>query len=75
MDRHNSLHKASRVTLPQSVSCVADADSLESNAMLHPSRPMIGVRSNVANVLARVGLFTCSLAVIATASLLAFWVR
>ncbi len=75
MDRHNSLHKASRVILPESVSCVPDADSLESDAMLHHPSHLTGVRSNVANVLARVGLFTCSLAVIATASLLAFWVR
>lgn len=74
MDRHNSLHKASRVALPDSVKCVGDADSSEPYAM-HSSHPISAARSNVANVLARVGLFTCSLAVIATASLLAFWVR
>lgn len=74
MDRHNSLHKASRVTLPASVSCISEADRSEPDAMLD-SNSLTGIRSNVANVLARVGLFTCSLAVIATASLLAFWVR
>ena len=42
---------------------------------MHSIPSISAARSNVANVLARVGLFTCSLAVIATASLLAFWVR
>ena len=74
MDRHNSLHKASRVTLPNSVSFSIEADSSELSAMPQPTT-RAGVRSNVADVLARVGLFTCSLAVIATASLLALWVR
>ena len=73
MDRHNSLHKASRVTLPDSVSCSTEADRSECNPM--PQQSRAGVRSTIADVLARVGLVTCSLAVIATASLLALWVH
>jgi hypothetical protein len=65
MDRHSDLHKGSRVELPASLEWQADmneADTgLVSGAML----------SGAARLLGRIGMLTCALAVVATASLIA----
>jgi hypothetical protein len=75
MDRHNTLYKGSRVELPASLSWLADAMTWET-AMPHDQtskkRPS---RSKLGEALGRIGVFTCGLAVVATASLLAFHVH
>ena len=65
MDRHNSLHKASRVELPDWLEWQADKD--------RPEFAMIpdAMLSGMARLLGRLGMLTCGLAVVATASLIA----
>jgi hypothetical protein len=71
MDRHNNLHKASRVELPASLQWLFDNTDPESPMSLEPGSQRRPNLSKSGELIARIGVLTCSLAVIATASLLA----
>jgi hypothetical protein len=70
MDRHDSLHKGSRVDLPASLQWVQDPANPE--PLMSISRPVL---SKLGELLGRIGVFGCALAVVATASLLAMHVN
>ncbi|GAC1344654.1 MAG: hypothetical protein NVSMB18_22700 [Acetobacteraceae bacterium] len=73
MDRHNTLHKPSRVELPFSLNCEAESDS--ELAVLFEASPVTRwLQTSLAVPLARLGVYTGSVAVIVTASLLALYV-
>jgi hypothetical protein len=70
MDRHNNLHIGSRVELPVSLDWLLDPNA--------PEPPMSSSRllvSKIGRILGRIGVFTCALAVVATASILAMQIR
>lgn len=75
MDRQNNVHKVSRVELPGALislhESVRSELSMPSTTRLAP-RPIL---SKLAASLGRLGIFTCGLVVIATASLLAMLVH
>ena len=75
MDRHNNLHKASRVELPAALRCTEQATRSEYDAMIFGASDETSSRARLAGLLGRIGLLTSSLVVIATASLLALYVR
>jgi hypothetical protein len=75
MDRHNTLHKASRTELPASLDCRPDVTEAEPPMRYEPVLSLRPVLSKLTEVLGRIGVFSCGLAVIATASLLAMHVR
>ena len=66
MDRHNSLHKGSRVDLPASLEWVLDPTTSETPMSTSPP-----VLSKLGELLGRIGVYTSALVVVATASLLA----
>ena len=75
MDRHNIVHQASRVELAEVLNGPGSAIGPEVEAMSESGPLFPGtVRSRRADMLGKFGLWTCSLAVIATATLLAVWV-
>jgi hypothetical protein len=71
MDRHNNLHKNSRVELRASLFSLLDNTDPESPMSLEPSSTLRPKLSKLGEIIARVGVLTCALAVVATASLLA----
>ena len=70
MDRHNNLHKRSRVDLPAALHWLADTNASECS--MPTSRPVL---SKLGEILGKVGVFTCALAVVATASVIAMHIR
>jgi len=71
MDRHNTLHEGSRVELPVSLSWLLDDPNPENPMPLDPGSKLRPTLSKAGETIARLGVLTCGLAVIATASLLA----
>jgi len=71
MDRHNNLHKASRVELPASLHWLLDNPNPENPMSLDPGSKLRPTLSKAGETIARLGVLTCGLVVIATASLLA----
>lgn len=74
MDRHNSLHKASRVDLGEALDWMSLTSHPENDSMKSAELFPGALQSRRARLLGRVGLWTSSIMVIATASLLALWV-
>jgi hypothetical protein len=70
MDRHNTLHKASRVELPAGLPSFADP--CLSEFTMSTTRPVL---SKLGEVLGKLGVLTCALAVVATASVIAMHIR